>query len=145
MHARFNTDGSRQYQHADRRIRAQLKARGDDCGICGGLIDYDLPQYHPLAFEVDHIIPISRGGLKTLDNSRASHRRCNRQRSNTIDADAIAAGAQPAAEPSTSSRRKPTDSNSGRTSCPPGPCQRCHGTHDPAPGITFTTSRTWRP
>lgn len=143
MHARFNTDGSRQYQHIDRVIRRRLRTRQDPCGICGNPIDYSLPQYHPLAFEVDHIVPISRGGLKTIDNSRASHRRCNRQRSNTIDADAIAAGAEPEPDTPTTSRGKPT-AGSSRT-CPPGPCQRCHGIHNPTYGITFETTRTWRP
>lgn len=114
-----------------------LKARADECGICLGAlgpIDYDAPQYHPLAFEVDHIVPISRGGLKTIDNSRASHRTCNRQRSNTIDDDAIAAGAQP-------SRARAA----APTGCPPGPCERCHGVHDPQPRVTFVTWRRRTP
>lgn len=91
---RRNPDGSRQYQASEKRIRRRLKAAGGPCAICGGDIDYTLPQYHPECFEVDHIAPISYGGLKTFENSRPSHRRCNRARSNRLDADAIAALAE---------------------------------------------------
>lgn len=135
---KYDRNGRRQYQHIDRKIRRTLQARGDDCGICGQPIDYDLPQYHPLSFEVDHVLPISLGGTKTIDNSRASHRHCNRQRSNNLDADAIAAGAT---APTTTSTR-PT-----ATGCPTvGPCRRCRGTHHaPESGTSFITSRKWSP
>jgi hypothetical protein len=134
MQARYDANGRRQYQAIDRRIRSVLKRRGDECGICLGAlgpIDYDATQYEPLAFEVDHVIPISRGGLKTLDNSRASHRACNRQRSNTIDADAIAAGAT--VLPSTLTA----------TGCPIGPCDKCRGIHPDQAGVSFVTRRRW--
>ncbi len=131
----------------DRRIRRALRRRGGECGICRGAlgpIDYEAGQYEPLAFEVDHIIPISRGGLKILTNSRASHRTCNRKRSNTIDADAVAAGAEmPADEPSTAGRV--TRASSRR---PAGWCELCSGVHVPpgsAQHVTFVTSRVWQP
>jgi 5-methylcytosine-specific restriction endonuclease McrA len=96
-------------------------ARGDECALCRGAlgpIDYEAPQYHPLAFEVDHIVPISRGGEKTLENSRASHRTCNRQRSNRLDADAIAAGAQAQPQAQAQSQAK---AHAKASTCPPGP------------------------
>lgn len=142
MQPRFDRQGRRQYQHIDRQIRRRLRARGDDCAICHQPIDYTAAQYEPQAFEVDHIIPISRGGIKSVENARATHRHCNRQRSNTIDADAIAAGAQPETQP----QPKPhTKAATQANTCPDGPCTRCNGIHNPQPGITFVTTRRWTP
>lgn len=44
------------------------------CGICGT----DL--YEPI--EIDHIVPVSRGGHHTFDNCQLAHRSCNRQKHN---------------------------------------------------------------
>jgi 5-methylcytosine-specific restriction endonuclease McrA len=43
------------------------------CGICGADVD-------PQAFEVDHVIPISRGGSHSYDNVQAAHGSCNRRK-----------------------------------------------------------------
>lgn len=43
------------------------------CGICGEDVD-------PLAFEVDHIIPLSRGGGHSYANVQPAHRSCNRSK-----------------------------------------------------------------
>ena len=46
--------------------------------MCGGAIDYSLPARHPLSYEVDEIIPVSRGGSPyDLTNTGPAHRRCN--------------------------------------------------------------------
>ena len=58
------------------------------CGICGKAIDYSLPHLDPGSFHVDHIIPIDKGGTDTLDNKQASHRDCNRNKSNHLTQDA---------------------------------------------------------
>lgn len=53
------------------------------CHICGERIDYSLkPSSAPLAWEPDHILPVSRAPELELDlnNIKASHTRCNRQR-----------------------------------------------------------------
>lgn len=44
------------------------------CGICGGDVD-------PFDFEVDHIVPVSKGGFHNYENVQPSHRRCNRAKS----------------------------------------------------------------
>ncbi len=44
------------------------------CGICGEDVD-------PLAFEVDHIIPIAHGGLHEYPNVQVAHSTCNRIKS----------------------------------------------------------------
>jgi len=67
--------------------RRILSRRGDDCAICHEPIDYTLPYLHPMEFVADHIIPFIKGGPDTLDNKQASHRRCNRDKSDAIDYD----------------------------------------------------------
>ncbi|MGV0853894.1 HNH endonuclease, partial [Mycolicibacterium phlei] len=110
---RFDRDGRRQYTAAERRLRRRLRALGDPCALCGGEIDYTLPQYDPLSFEVDHIVPVALGGMHTWQNVQASHRRCNRAKSDKLSLPAVA----PAASAPTSAE------------CLPGLCQRCNGTH----------------
>lgn len=43
------------------------------CGICGEDVD-------PFAFEVDHIVPLSRGGFNNYANAQPTHRTCNRSK-----------------------------------------------------------------
>lgn len=67
------------------RDRARLMAEGRPCWICRafgrpGVIDYDLPPGNPLAFEMDELVPIARGGAPTYDNADAAHRCCNEWR-----------------------------------------------------------------
>lgn len=53
------------------------------CHICGEPIDYSLkPSSAPLAWEPDHIIPVTIDRDLELDltNIKAAHTRCNRQR-----------------------------------------------------------------
>lgn len=68
---------------ARRKLRAWLKAQGRPCHICGQAIDYSLPAGDPLSFEVDEIVPVSKGG-DPLDRSNvaAAHRICNQRRGN---------------------------------------------------------------
>ena len=78
---------------ARRKLRAWLKAQGLPCHLCGGAIDYSLPAGHPMSFEVDEIVPVSRGG-DPLDraNVAPAHRICNERRGNHMPGDAGAAG-----------------------------------------------------
>lgn len=51
------------------------------CAICHRAIDLEAPKNTPLAVEVDHIVPRSRGGsLYELDNLQLSHSACNRKK-----------------------------------------------------------------
>lgn len=57
------------------------------CHICGERIDYSLkPSSAPLAWEPDHLVPFTRAPELELDlnNIKASHTRCNRQRGNGL-------------------------------------------------------------
>lgn len=69
--------------HRRREIRKWLMATQDVCALCGKPIDKTLKTPHPMSFEVDEIVPVSRGG-DPLDrgNVQASHRECNRRKSN---------------------------------------------------------------
>lgn len=80
---------------ARRKARARLKAEQRGCWICRAFgrpdrIDYDLPAGHPGAFEVDELIPVSKGGSPTAyDNLEAAHRACNEWRGNRSVAEVI--------------------------------------------------------
>ena len=65
-----------------RRVIARMKP---PCGICGEPIDYSLHYLDPMAYTVDHIIPLAKGGSDELDNKQAAHRDCNRGKSDRLD------------------------------------------------------------
>lgn len=61
----------------------QLIARDKPpCHLCGREILWNADHLHPLAFQADHITPLSRGGEDVLENLAASHRVCNQSRYN---------------------------------------------------------------
>ncbi len=82
--------------HRYRTSVARLRAQHRECWICRefgrpAAIDYDLPALDPMSFEVDHLIPASRGGdLYDPANLDATHRRCNEWRGNRSVAEVIA-------------------------------------------------------
>ena len=51
-----------------RKLREWLRSQGLPCHICGQAIDYSLPAGDPMSFEVDEIVPVSKGG-----RARAPH------------------------------------------------------------------------
>ena len=58
------------------------------CAICHKLIDLEAPKNTPLAVEVDHIVPRSRGGqLYAIENLQLTHHRCNRKKGARMDED----------------------------------------------------------
>jgi 5-methylcytosine-specific restriction endonuclease McrA len=57
------------------------------CGICGEPIDYALHYLDPMAYTVDHIVPLGPkptperiAELDVLSNKQAAHRSCNRDK-----------------------------------------------------------------
>lgn len=85
-----------------RSIRARVLAEETLCGICGQWVDKTLTMQwgqhsprcqdngcpgcvpHPMRAEVDHIIPVHRGGpIHDRANCRLSHRACNVGRNRT--------------------------------------------------------------
>jgi 5-methylcytosine-specific restriction endonuclease McrA len=74
--------GNKQLQAARKRILASE----DTCAICGGVVDKTLKKPNPMAPEVDHIVPISKGGsLANLDNLQLVHALCNQTKGNKQD------------------------------------------------------------
>lgn len=63
-----------------------LESKDPYCAICGRWIDIELPAFQPLSCEVDHIIPISRGGAPyEISNLQLTHLKCNRQKGAKIE------------------------------------------------------------
>lgn len=81
-----NKDRWRDYNHRRRTllrsgpIEALLVLERDDgiCGICGRDVD-------PFKYEIDHTVPLSRGGAHSYENVQVAHPRCNRQKNNRED------------------------------------------------------------
>ena len=71
-------------------LRRRVAAMGAPCWICGLPIDYSLPPGDPLSFEVDELVPVSKGGAP-LDpsNVAAAHRCCNGWRGNRSVAEVV--------------------------------------------------------
>lgn len=59
------------------RHRSIIAKAKPSCAICGEPIDYQLPHLDPMAYVVDHIVPLAKGGTDTIDNKQAAHRSCN--------------------------------------------------------------------
>lgn len=58
---------------------------GGECGICGGKINLGLSRPHPLSMQVDHIIPLSKGGEHSYANCQPAHASCNYQKGTKLD------------------------------------------------------------
>ena len=59
-----------------------LEVYGTDCHICKNPIDLDAPRKVGIpgwerALHIDHVHPLSKGGLDTIENVRPSHGKCN--------------------------------------------------------------------
>lgn len=67
--------------------RRYIRRTQPPCGICGQPIDYGLPHLDPGEYVVDHIVPLSRGGADVIENKQASHRACNRFKSDKTEAE----------------------------------------------------------
>ena len=76
-------------------LRKRVAALGLPCALCGQPIDYTLTTYidpkdgkrkrHPLSYELDEIVPISKGGSHVdIDNVQPTHRICNQKRGNRM-------------------------------------------------------------
>lgn len=51
-----------------------------DDGVCG-ICHTDV---NPMKFELDHVIPVARGGRHAYDNVQVAHPECNRRKSSTL-------------------------------------------------------------
>lgn len=65
-----------------RKLREEVRARGDACFGCGQEIDYTLKWPHPDSFSVDHRLPLSKRPELAEDpgNLVACHLHCNQSK-----------------------------------------------------------------
>ncbi|CPV78460.1 hypothetical protein [Mycobacteroides abscessus] len=131
-----------------KRLRARLRGEQRPCHICNGEIDYGAHHHSPHAFQLDHLWQVALGGPEyDYANAGASHRSCNRQRSDKVDAVTIATAAHYGVtiEPDERARRPRRYQTSERTCTTPDGqhCTRCNGVHNPEPRVGFVTSRKW--
>ena len=47
------------------------------CQICGEHVEYDKTPTNPMGATIDHIVPLSKGGLHCINNCQLAHRVCN--------------------------------------------------------------------
>lgn len=57
---------------------AALELADGVCGICGGDVD-------PGRFHLDHIVPLSKGGAHTYENTQPAHPACNLRKRDRLD------------------------------------------------------------
>lgn len=55
------------------------------CHICGDEVDLSLPRTSRMGATLDHVIPISKGGLDLLENVRLAHWICNIRKSDSLE------------------------------------------------------------
>lgn len=64
-----------------RALAARVKAMGMPCWICGLPIDPMRKAGDPLSFELDELVPVSKGGSPVdFENTAGAHRACNQWR-----------------------------------------------------------------
>jgi 5-methylcytosine-specific restriction endonuclease McrA len=60
---------------------AAIMASGGQCQLCGGPLDPTAPRRTPWSTEIDHVIPLAKGGTPyDPGNLRAVHRKCHQSR-----------------------------------------------------------------
>lgn len=73
------TNGSRRTK-----LRNRVRAMGLPCALCGMPIDYSLPAGDPMSYELDEIVPVSKGGSPyDPANVQPAHRICNQRKGNS--------------------------------------------------------------
>jgi 5-methylcytosine-specific restriction endonuclease McrA len=75
----------REWSHIRKRA---IASKEPYCAICHGFIDLSAPAFSPLAVEVDHIVPRTRGGsYYDIDNLQLTHSKCNRKKGSKMAED----------------------------------------------------------
>jgi len=58
---------------------------GENCALCGDLVDFTLAWPHKMCATVDHIVPWSRGGTHDEGNLQLAHWSCNLKKNNKVE------------------------------------------------------------
>jgi len=61
-----------------------IQRDGTQCAGCHTPIDLTLEYPSPMSKSIDHITPISKGGMHTLDNTQLMHLVCNVSKGNRV-------------------------------------------------------------
>lgn len=62
---------------------------GWTCGICNERVDKDIPYPCGKSASLDHIIPMSKGGGHTYDNTQLAHLKCNLKKNDNVIIDEV--------------------------------------------------------
>ena len=67
-----------------------ISVYGTKCYICSNEIDFNSPRKAGIAgwengLHIDHVIPLSKGGVDTLENVRPAHGKCNLAKGSNIN------------------------------------------------------------
>lgn len=74
-----------QHRTAYEKNRKRILMSQDICYICGRVVDKTLPPDNPLSPQVDHIIPLARGGSPSdISNLALTHKVCNNKKSDKL-------------------------------------------------------------
>jgi len=94
-HCRTQALRRRNKNKSDKRQNAKTEAqvRFDEiverdlgvCHICGEGVDLSLPRTSRMGATLDHVVPIARGGLDSVDNVRLAHWICNIRKSDSLE------------------------------------------------------------
>lgn len=73
------------HKTTDRIVRAIIRMRyNDTCQLCKRRYNTRLADYYPKRYfnriEIDHIIPLARGGRNHIDNYQLTCKECNREK-----------------------------------------------------------------
>lgn len=69
-------------KYTDREI---FERDGWSCYLCGEQVRMDVPRLHPLGATIDHVVPLSRGGIDEPSNLRTAHWRCNSLKGSSLN------------------------------------------------------------
>lgn len=68
------------------RISLELIAKRDHyiCHLCNQIVDMDIKRTDKMGATIDHVLPISKGGLDTMENVALAHWICNIRKGNKV-------------------------------------------------------------
>ena len=74
----------RQKAISNPRISVELIAKRDSylCHLCNQIVDMDIKRTDKMGATIDHILPLSKGGLDTMENVALAHWICNIRKGN---------------------------------------------------------------
>lgn len=74
-----------QHRTAFDKNRKRILASQDICAICGRVVDKTLSADNPLSAQVDHIIPLAKGGHPSdISNLQLTHKVCNNKKGDKL-------------------------------------------------------------